>query len=62
MPATIKKVGKGRYQVRTPNQVHARSTTAAKARSQQRLLNAIDHGWKPDRTKRDRYMAMAGRR
>ena len=46
MPAKIKKVGSG-YQVKTPNAVHAKHTTKAKAEAQARLLNAIDHGWKP---------------
>ena len=46
MPAKITKV-KGGYQVRTPNAIHAKATTPEKAAAQQRLLNAIDHGWKP---------------
>ena len=47
MPATIKKVGKGKFQVKTPNMVHAKGTTLEKAEKQKRLLQAIDHGWKP---------------
>lgn len=43
MPATVKAVGRGRFQVRTPNQVHARATTRSKAMAQQRLLNGIEH-------------------
>lgn len=46
MPVTIKKI-KNRYQVSTPNAVHAKSTTKAKAEAQMRLLNAVEHGWKP---------------
>lgn len=46
MPARISKV-KGGYQVRTPNAVHAKHTTLKKAKAQQRLINAIDHGFKP---------------
>ncbi len=46
MPATIRKV-KGGYEVRTPNRVHAKHTTLAKAKAQQRLLNAEEHGWTP---------------
>ncbi|MEI6085788.1 MAG: hypothetical protein WCS70_16005 [Verrucomicrobiota bacterium] len=46
MPAkVIKKDGK--YEVKTPNMVHAKGTTKEKAMAQQRLLNAVDHGWKP---------------
>lgn len=47
MPVKIKSVGKGRVQVRTPGGVKAKSTTPAKAASQKRLLNAVEHGWKP---------------
>ena len=46
MPAKIIKRGK-KYEVRTPSGVHAKGTTKAKAEAQQRLLNAVDHGWKP---------------
>lgn len=49
MPVTVKKKGKV-YQVRTPNAVHAKGTTKEKAEAQRRLLNAIDHGWTPERT------------
>ena len=47
MPAKVAKNGKGGYTVRTPNGVHAKNTTKAKAEAQQRLLNAIDHGYVP---------------
>lgn len=47
MPVKITKKGKGKYQVATPNGIHAKGTTLAKAKSQERLLNAIEHGWKP---------------
>jgi hypothetical protein len=43
MPAKIKKVG-NRYQVATPNAVHAKGTTKENAKKQQRLLNAIEFG------------------
>lgn len=42
MPAKVTKV-KGGYRVATPNMVHAKKTTKAKAKGQQRLLNAIEH-------------------
>jgi len=45
MPVTIRKVDG--YRVSTPHGVKAKSTTAAKAKSQKRLLNAVEHGWKP---------------
>ena len=46
MPVSITKQGSG-YQVSTPNGVHAKHTTKAKALAQERLLNAVEHGWKP---------------
>lgn len=48
MPARITKV-KGGYSVRTPNGVKAKRTSKAKALSQKRLLNAVDHGWRPSK-------------
>jgi hypothetical protein len=45
-PVKITKV-KGGYKVSTPNGVHAKHTTKAKAKKQERLLNAVEHGWKP---------------
>jgi len=49
MPVKITKTGKGTYRVSTPNQVHAKSTTLAKAKAQERILNAIEHNpnWRP---------------
>lgn len=47
MPVHIKSVGKGKVRVSTPNGVKAKSTTPAKAAAQKRLLNAVEHGWKP---------------
>jgi len=46
MPVKIKKVGK-KYKVSTPSRVHAKGTTKKKAEAQKRLLNAVEHGWKP---------------
>jgi hypothetical protein len=51
MPAKITKTKSGRYRVSTPNAVHARGTTKKKAEAQKRLLNAVDHGWKPTHKK-----------
>jgi len=47
MPVKIKSVGHGKVQVRTPGGVKAKATTPSKAAKQKRLLNAIEHGWKP---------------
>jgi ribosomal protein S6E (S10) len=46
MPVKIKKQG-SRYQVSTPGGIKARGTTMENAKAQERLLNAIDNGWKP---------------
>lgn len=51
MPAKISKAKGGGYKVSTPNGVKAKHTTLEKAKSQKRLLNAIDHGWKPSNKK-----------
>lgn len=47
MPAKIRKVKGDGYTVSTPNMVHGRHMTEENAKKQQRLLNAIDHGFKP---------------
>lgn len=47
MPVKITKVGGGKVRVSTPGGVKARATTMEKAKAQQRLLQAVDHGWKP---------------
>lgn len=46
MPVTITKKDGG-YEVRTPNQVHAKKTTKKRALAQRNLLNAVEHGWVP---------------
>lgn len=45
MPVKITKVDG--YQVKTPGGVKAKSTTKKKAKAQKRLLNAVEHGFKP---------------
>jgi len=49
MPVKIKSVGKGKVQVRTPGGVKAKRTTPENAHAQKRLLDAIEHGWKPSK-------------
>ena len=49
MPVTLTKLKGGKVRVSTPGGVKAKGTTLGKAKSQQRLLNAVDHGWKPDK-------------
>ena len=45
MPVSIKKVDG--FRVSTPKGVKAKHTTKKKAESQKRLLNAVEHGFKP---------------
>ena len=47
MPVKIRKNKGGKYSVSTPGGVKAKGTTKKKAGLQKRLLNAIEHGWKP---------------
>lgn len=56
MPAKITKNKNGSYAVRTPNGTHAKHTTKKKAEAQKRLLNAIDHGWKPTHAKLKKHV------
>lgn len=46
MPVKISKT-KGGYRVTTPHGTKAKHTTKKKAEAQKRLLNAIEHGWRP---------------
>jgi len=47
VPVSIRKTGKGKYAVSTPGGTKAKGTTKAKAEAQKRLLNAVEHGFKP---------------
>lgn len=49
MPAKVSKTKGGKYRVSTPSGVHAKGTSKKKAEAQKRLLNAVDHGWKPSK-------------
>ena len=50
MPVKVTKV-KGGYRVSTPHGTKAKRTTKKKAEAQKRLLNAVEHGWKPGKKK-----------
>lgn len=59
MPVTTRKTAKG-YTNATPGGVKGRGMTKRNAMAQKRLLNAVDHGWKPDgETYRDRVRRMS---
>lgn len=47
MPYKVSKKDGG-YEVRSPSGVKAKRTSKKKAKSQVRLLNAIEHGFEPD--------------
>jgi len=47
MPVTVKKASGGGYRVSTPHGVKARHATKENAMRQERLLNAVEHGWHP---------------
>ena len=47
MPVKTRKLKGGKVRVSTPGGVKAKATTPAKAAAQERLLNAVEHGWKP---------------
>lgn len=51
MPVTFKKTKGGKVRVSTPNGVKAKATTMQRAKAQQRILNAVDHGWRPTKSK-----------
>ena len=52
MPVKIKKTKSGKYTVSTPGGTKSKGTTKKKAEAQKRLLNAVEHGWKPTGKKR----------
>jgi hypothetical protein len=47
MPVRLKKLKGGKVRVSTPGGVKSKGSTPANAARQKRLLNAVDHGWKP---------------
>lgn len=52
MPVKTRKLKSGKVRVSTPGGVKAKATMPEKAKKQARLLNAIDHGWKPKKKKK----------
>lgn len=46
MPVSISKTD-GKYKVSTPHGVKSKGSTLRNAMAQKRLLNAVEHGWKP---------------
>jgi hypothetical protein len=52
MPVKKRKLKSGKVRVSTPGGVKAKATTPAKAKAQERLLNAIDHGFVPTKKRK----------
>jgi hypothetical protein len=52
MPVKVKKVDG--YRVSAPHGVKAKHTTLVKAKAQERLLNAVEHGMTPRSVKKKR--------
>jgi hypothetical protein len=52
MPVRKRRLPSGKVRVSTPHGVKAKATTPAKAKAQERLLNAVEHGWRPTGKKR----------
>ena len=53
MPVTIrKKKNENSFSVRTPGGVKSKGSSLRNAKAQQRLLNAIEHGFDPQKAKR----------
>ncbi len=47
MPYELAKLKSGKYEVSGPSGVHAKSTSKKKGKAQIRLLQGVEHGWKP---------------
>ena len=47
MPVSLEKLANGKVRVSTPHGTKAKGTSLLKAKRQKRLLNAVEHGWKP---------------
>ena len=51
MPVKITKTDH-KYRVTTPSGTKSKHTSLEKAKAQERLLNAVEHGWKPTNKKK----------
>ena len=51
MPEKVTKNKDGSYRVTGPHGVHMKHGTAENAKAQQRLLNAIEHGFVPGKSR-----------
>ncbi len=51
MPYKIRTTAEGNYRVTSPSGVKSKGTTKEKAKAQIRLLQGVEHGWKPTKNK-----------
>lgn len=51
MPVTVRKNKRGGYTVKTPGGTKAKNTSKVKAKKQKRLLQALDHGFQPTKSR-----------
>jgi hypothetical protein len=51
MPVKTRKLKSGKVRVSTPGGVKSYGSTPENAAKQKRLLNAVEHGWKPTHSK-----------
>ena len=51
MPVKLTKLPSGKVKVSTPGGVKSKGSTPENAKKQERLINAVDHGWKPTKKK-----------
>lgn len=49
MPVTLIKRPDGKVTVKTPHGIKAKATTVKKAMAQRRLLQGVEHGWRPSK-------------
>ena len=47
MPVKLTKLKSGKIRVRTPGGIKSKGSTLANAKKQERLLNAVEHGFVP---------------
>ncbi len=62
MPVKMRKVRGGKGRVSTPGGVKAKATTVKKWKAQERLLNAVEHGWRPTGKKSGKSALGAGKK
>ena len=52
MPVKKRKLKSGKVRVSTPGGIKSKAATPENAAKQERLLNAVEHGWTPTKKKK----------